>query len=40
MNDVELKKIHPLLKANVLSKIINPEVSVKSKKSVRKTKGK
>jgi argininosuccinate lyase len=39
MSDSELKKFHPLLKSKIVNKIIDPEYSVKSKKSVKKVKG-
>ena len=38
MNTEELKQFHPLLNFQVVNKIIDPAYSVKSKKSVRKTK--
>ncbi|MCK5580350.1 MAG: argininosuccinate lyase [Candidatus Omnitrophica bacterium] len=37
MDAKTLAEIHPLLKPNVIKKIINPETSVKAKKSIKRT---
>ena len=36
MKDVELKKFHPLLNHKLMKRLINPETSVRSKKSIKR----